>query len=472
MEGRMAAMTKRTMCLSSTIFLITAVLIVVCVPHGMVQTSAAQDAARPVIDLPPPVHSVRANHSAMAMIEVSQPEFPAQITVMNHGDKDWLESAQVKSRTQAEIVSAKLGWAYVLTGGPEFHAGEVFTPVGGVGGGGTFQVPAQSVAPRADAKGFLAFVEEVTFADGTVVDADHAKVTAFYATWSAGANASKVASAPTAAPVQQNIAGGTAGTAAARTPNLKPITFDVISFRKAEQQGRGREFPADGDFIAYHGSTVHNLLLFAYGGIKSGNGYFLISGEPEWVKTDYYEFQAKVAPEDVAVWKAMTLTDKRYMVQAALEDVLKLKVHDDSEEHPVYNLVVAKGGPKLMDYEPGDTVTPSYPGAQARTGKVLSWFDPFNLVCQDTTMAELVNSLSGPDRAGRVVIDKTGLTGVYDFTVPIPYRPLPEQFRQIAEDSGVPTMFEGLKQIGLQLASAKGPINGIVVDHIERPPEN
>ena len=160
------------------------------------------------------------------------------------------------------------------------------------------------------------------------------------------------------------------------------------------------------------------------------------------------------------------------MVQAALEDVLKVKVHDDTEEHPVYNLVVAKGGQKLMEYEPGDTLTPPYSNAQAMTGKVLRWFDPFNLVCQDITMAELVNSLSGPDRAGRVVIDKTGLTGAYDFTVPIPYRPLPEQFRQIAEDSGVPTMFEGLKQLGLQLVQAKGPINGIVVDHIERPPDN
>jgi uncharacterized protein (TIGR03435 family) len=436
----------------------------------MVQTGAAQEASQPTIVLPPPVHSVRANHSGPAMIDVSQPEFPAEITIMNRGDKDWLADTQVKSRTQAEIVSAKLGWAYVLASGLEFHAGDVYTPSGGVAAGGSFQVPAQSVAPRADAKGLLAFVEEVTFADGTVVDADHAKVTAFYKTWSTGANAGKVASTPAVAAAQQNIAGGTAGTGPARTPNLKPIAFDVISFRKSERPGPGREFPADGDFIAYHGSTVDSLLQFAYGGIKKG--FFLISGEPDWVKTEYYEFQAKVAPEDVAEWKAMTLTDKRYMVRAALEDALKVKVHEDTAEHPVYNLVVAKGGPKLMDYEPGDTVTPSYSGAQAMTGKVLRWFDPFNLVCQDTTMAELVNSMSGPDRAGRVVIDKTGLTGAYDFTVPIPYRPLPEQFRQIAEDSGVPTMFEGLKQLGLQLVQAKGPIDGIVVDHIERPPDN
>ena len=431
--------------------------------------AAAQEASQPTIVVPPPVHSVRANHSAMPMIEVQQPDFPAQITLANHGDKDWLESAQVKNMKPAGIVSVKLGWAYALAGGLEFHAGDVFTAVGGVGG--LFTVPHQSAAPRADAKGFLSFVEEVTLADGTVVDADHAKVTAFYTTWSAGANAGNVASTAAAAPAQKNVAGGAAIKVYARTPGLKPITFDVVLFRKSLQQGSGREMPVNGDFIAYHGSTIDDLLHFAYGGLNN-QGYMLISGEPDWVKTEYYEFQAKVAPEDVPEWKAMTVTDKRYMVQAALEDALKLKVHEDTEEHPVYNLVVAKGGPKLMEYEPGDTVTPSYPGAQAKTGKVLQWFDPFNLVCQDTTIAELVNSLSGPDRAGRMVIDKTGLTGAYDFTVPIPYRPLPEQFREMAEDSGVPSMFEGLKQLGLQLVQAKGPINGIVVDHIERPPEN
>jgi uncharacterized protein (TIGR03435 family) len=464
----MAGMTKRAARLASTIFLIAAWM-TVCVPIGMVPTSAAQEAARPTIDLPPPVHSVRANHSAMSMIEVSQPDFPAEITIANHGDKDWLEFTQVTSRTRSEIVSAKLGWAYVLPSGLEFHVGETVTPPGGVGAAGSFQMPPQSVAPRADAKGFLSFVEEVTFADGTVTGTDHAKVTAFYTACCTGANAGKVIVAPEAPRGQQNTTGGSLVGAMAATPELKPITFDVISFRKAQQRGQGRELPADGDFIAYHGSTIDSLLQFAYAGIKK-KGFFLISGEPDWVKTEYYEFQAKVAPEDVAEWKAMTLTDKRYMVQAALEVVLKLKVHDDTADHPVYNLVVAKSGPKLMDYEPGDTVTP--PGGHAQTGKVLSWYDPFNLVCQDTTMAELVNSLSGPDRAGRVVIDKTGLTGAYDFTVPIPYRPLPEQFRQIAEDSGVPTMFEGLKQLGLQLVQAKGPIDGIVVDHIERPPDN
>jgi uncharacterized protein (TIGR03435 family) len=435
--------------------------------------SRAQDGGAPPppphFDLPPAVHSVRAAHTGPSLIMAQQPEFPAEIVLSNHDDKDWLEYTKVTSRTHSEIVTAQMGWAYVLPGGLEFHTGEVFTPAGGVATGASFDVPPQNVNPRRDAKDFIAFVEQTTFVDGTVSNADHAEIAALYTMCCTGANAGKVLMPPEPAIPDRRIPGGpSAGGAGGITAGLRPITFDIVSFRKSEYQGRGREMPADGDFIAYHGSTIDSLLLFAYGGTKKG--FFLISGEPEWAKNDYYEFVAKVGPEDVAVFKKITLTDKRMMVRAALEQALKLKVHEDTDEHPVYNLVLAKGGSKLMDYQPGDTVKGR--GGQMLSGKVLIWFDPFNLTCQDTTMAELVNSLSGTDRAGKVVIDKTGLTGAYDFVVPIPYRPLPEQFRQMAEDSGVPSFLSGLKQLGLQLESGKGQIQGVVIDHIEKPETN
>jgi uncharacterized protein (TIGR03435 family) len=430
----------------------------------------AQDApeSRPTLTLPPVVKSVHANRSGPGMIVAQQPSFPAEIVLSNHADKDWLAYTQVTSRTHAEIVSAKLGWAYVLPGGVEFHAGEVFTPTGGVSAGSSFTVPSQGAAPRPDAKDFIAFVEQTTFADGVVSNASHDEISDFYNKCCTGPNAGKIVMPKEVALKDRlNIPGGPAANGLANTPNLRPIKFDIVSFRATERPGRGREMPADGDFIAYHGSTIESLLLFAYSMKKD---YFVINGEPDWAKNDTYEFTAKVAPEDIAVFKAMTLTDKRLMVRAALTEALKLKVHDDTEMHPVFNLVVAKSGPKLTEYQPGDTVTP--PSRPAMSGKVLAWFDPFNLTCQDTTMAELVNSLSGPNRAGRVVIDKTGLTGAYDFNVPIPYRPLPEQFRQMAEDSGVPSFLEGIKQLGLALVPDKGPIDGIVIDHIEKPETN
>jgi uncharacterized protein (TIGR03435 family) len=241
----------------------------------------------------------------------------------------------------------------------------------------------------------------------------------------------------------------------------------VVSFRRTQQPGSGKvDMPAQGDFIAYHGQPVRSLLLFAY----EHKGYFNVSNTPSWVDSEFYEFQAKVAPEDVAAWRKLTLTQKRVMMRGLLAEQLKLQVHEDKEEHPVYDLVVAKNGPKLTPYQPGDTV--KMPWGETRSGRVLQWVDPFHLVCQNETMADLANSLSGEKRAGRIVIDKTGLAGTYNFAVPIAFAPLPEQLRQVGDDNGVPTVFDGLKQLGLQLQSAKAPIDGIVVDHIEKPVEN
>jgi uncharacterized protein (TIGR03435 family) len=425
--------------------------------------------APPQFVLPPMIRSVRAAHRGTGMIDVQQDHFPAEITLSNHGDKDWAEMAQVTSRTLTEIKSVHVGWAYVLPAGLDFHQSELITPPSGIMPAASYQTMAMEIAPRADAKDLLIFVEQTTLKDGTVSNADHSKIAAFYTSCCSGANKGKIPPEPMSR-VQQDVPGGTLPEHfKGVTANLKPITFDVISFRKAEGPGRGREFPVDGDFISYHGSTIDQLLIFAYGGKK---GFFNVVGEPEWARNEFYEFTAKVAPEDIAQWKKMTLPDKRLMVGAALEDVLKLKIHDDTSEHPVYDLVVAKGGSKLIDYQPGDTITS--PNGQVLTGKVMTRFDPFYLVCQDETMADLVNTMSGPDRVGRVVIDKTGLTGNYDFSLPYlqGQGQLSDQIQRMIDEAGLPSVFEGLKQLGLQLVPSKGAINGIMVDHIERPPDN
>jgi len=427
---------------------------------------------------PPPVHSVRAARRVAGVIEVEQPNFPAEITRTNGNDSDWLQMARVNSRTAMEIVSVHVGSAYALPAGLEFHQSEAITPTGGaILQGGWYETGDQQVAPRADALVLVTFVEEVTLKNGMVLNADHAKISAFYKDCCTGPNAGKQPQAPQGR-VQPDMPGGALTANWQPTPGLEPIKFDVVSFRRAKldttlppSATRRRALPPDGDFISYHSSTIDSLLMFAYQGWSAGS--FTIWGEPDWVKNDLYDFTAKVAPEDVVAWKNMMLIDKRVMVRVALEEALKLKVHADTSEHPVYDLVVAKGGPKLMDYHAGDTVTPPFPGAKPITGHVLTGYDRVNMVCQDITMADLVLVLSEPDDGvGRTVIDKTGLTGTYDFTLPIPYARAPEQIQQATEDLGVPSVFEGLKQLGLQLVPAKGPTRGIVVDHIERPPEN
>ena len=424
----------------------------------------AQDASVPHIEIPPPVQSVRAAHPVMGMIQAQQDGFPAEIRTITQGATTWIEQVTLISRTRAEIVSARVGWAYAMPAGLEFHQSDVLKLQPGLLAGGTsFPLQGLNVPPRADARDLVVFVSQVTFPDDSVYNYDQAKVAAFYTGCCTGANAGRVPPVPQGR-LQKGMPGGEIDTGMIVTTELKPIAFDVVSFRRTDKPGAGREFPLDGDFIAYHGSPIESLILFAHIGPK---GYTSIAsaGEPDWVRTDFYDFTAKVAPEDVSEWKKMTLTDKRAMVGYLLADVLKLKVHPQAEPQPVYDLVVAKGGPKLMDYHAGDTLP--LPGRAPMTGYALGWFmNPFYLIGQDATMADLVNDISGPQRAGRVVIDKTGLTGTYNFifNASICSPPCgPEQGASISS---------ALQELGLKLQPAIGPVQNIVIDHAERPTEN
>jgi uncharacterized protein (TIGR03435 family) len=404
------------------------------------------------------------------MIQAQQDGFPAEIRTITQGATNWIEQVTLISRTRAEIVSARVGWAYAMPAGLEFHQSDVLKVQPGLLAGGTSN-PLQGldVPARADAKDLVVFVAQVTFPDNSVYNYDQAKVAAFYKDCCTGANAGRVPPVPQGR-VQPGMPGGEIATGMIVTTELKPITFDVVSFRRTEKRGSGREFPLDGDFISYRGSPIEGLILFAHIGPKVYTS-IASAGEPEWVRTELYDFTAKVAAEDVDEWKKMTLTNKRAMVGNLLADVLKLKVHQQTDPQPVYDLVVAKGGPKLMDYHAGDTVT--VPGRKPIDGYVMARLNSqFYLNGQDATMADLVNNLSLPDRAGRVVIDKTGLTGTYDFVLAAPPLSLLPVLQQAVDDAGVPTLQEGLKQLGLELVPSKGPVEQIVIDHIERPDTN
>jgi len=259
-------------------------------------------------------------------------------------------------------------------------------------------------------------------------------------------------------------------TAAMPAPDAKPITFDIVSFKpyKPDSISSNKvDLPLDGDFIAYHGQPLQRILYFAY----LSPGYFQMSGEPAWVDNDLWDFQAKVAPEDIATWQKMDLSAKRLMVRALLADVLKMKVHDDLSMHPVYDLVVAKGGPKLKEYKPGDILTT--PDGKVIQGPVLTWFGPSEMVCQATSMKALVDTMS--IRVGRPVIDKTGLTGLYNFTLALNYarQGLGVQGAPAYVDPDAESIFNSIQALGLKLVSSKAVFaGGIVIDHIERPSEN
>jgi hypothetical protein len=111
------------------------------------------------------------------------------------------------------------------------------------------------------------------------------------------------------------------------------IHFDVVSFKRCAGRGSSEvDLPTDGDYVAYHCQPVFRIIDFAYAGATAFN--FNLSGYPSWVETDLYDFEAKVAEEDIATWQEMGLNARRVAVRGILTEELKLKIHVDTTPKP------------------------------------------------------------------------------------------------------------------------------------------
>jgi uncharacterized protein (TIGR03435 family) len=129
------------------------------------------------------------------------------------------------------------------------------------------------------------------------------------------------------------------------------------------------------------------------------------------------------------------------MVRAMLADVLGLKVHVETQSRPVYDLVVAAGGPNLTE-SMSDPDTPPIPGD-------VIWINRREAVYTKTTMRGLATGLSA--RLDRDVVDKTGLTGTYDFHVkPLPF-PHYDRSSSTAKTKELKAIVDGVKSLGLRL---------------------
>jgi uncharacterized protein (TIGR03435 family) len=149
------------------------------------------------------------------------------------------------------------------------------------------------------------------------------------------------------------------------------------------------------------------------------------------------------------------------MLRTALEDRFKLLFHRETKQVPVYKLMIAKNGPRLKS---SDRDTP--PSMRGGGGE---------LVARHATIANLVSQLKRS--LGQHVIDETGLSGVYDFTLVFApdenQQPVPGLPRVAPVDPNGPSLFTALQeQLGLKLESSNGSVDVIVIDHVEKPSEN
>ena len=259
---------------------------------------------------------------------------------------------------------------------------------------------------------------------------------------------------------------GVAPLATKPDPSIVIPQFDVISVRPNKDSNQTRmQFTPDG--LRGIAVTVRFLLYEGYGGINHEQ----VIGEPAWSNTAGFDIDAKVAPADVPTLSKMTFEQRRTMFQSVLAERFKLAVHHETRELPLYVLSVAKGGPKFKESAPDDpAATARRRGMTINNGK---------LTANDAQLSMLVTMLSRS--TGRTVVDKTGLAGNYDFTLewapdeggPSSPGAATGAATGSAPDQSAPSIFTAVQeQLGLKLESSKGPLDVIVVDHIERPTED
>lgn len=265
------------------------------------------------------------------------------------------------------------------------------------------------------------------------------------------------------------------------SPAPAALTFDVVSVKpnKSGDQRTMIQMPPGGRYTATN-IPLRLLLRQAYEVQE-----FQIVGGPNWLASDRFDIVAK-APDGMTGPEQM-----RLMLRALLADRFKLVARTETREMPIYSLVVArpdgKPGPKLsaakVDCEArvnaarrggGPPVFPE-PGQPMECGFMMA---PGNMNVGGMPMQELAKALS--PFVGRIVVDKTGLNGRYDFQMT--YAPEGRGFGPgpgpgVAEptpvDPNSPSLFTALQeQLGLKLESDRGPVDVVVIDRVEQPTED
>lgn len=183
--------------------------------------------------------------------------------------------------------------------------------------------------------------------------------------------------------------------------------------------------------------TVINLIAQAYN-FPSATALQRISGLPGWAGTQRFDIEAKAANSGA------TEAELKLMLRQLLAERFKVKLHEAERQVDGYDLVVSKRGPKLTKL-----------GDEKRVPDV-------TLALRATTTDSLASSLA--TRLQRPVVNKTSITGNYDFRI---------SMESISQETGGASLFTVLEeQYGLKLESQKVPIKVLIIDSIEQPNPN
>ena len=257
-----------------------------------------------------------------------------------------------------------------------------------------------------------------------------------------------------------------------------PLAFEVASIKpSAGDDHRIAIQMQPGGGLRASGATLKMLLTIAYE-VRE----FQISGGPGWISSDRFDIMAKserasdAAPPDPRSLTAEQMKTNQQQMRERLRNLIaerfQLTFHRETKDQPIYALVVGKNGSKLKESEVKD----GGPRGRMRMGRG-------QLSGEAVQLQMLTQALS--NQLGRPVIDRTGLTGSFDFN--LEWTPDPGQsggpFGGGAPPPGIdappppdpngPSVFTAVQeQLGLRLESQRGPVEMLVIDRVEKPSEN
>jgi uncharacterized protein (TIGR03435 family) len=264
-------------------------------------------------------------------------------------------------------------------------------------------------------------------------------------------------------------------------------SFEVASIRRNTSGEEERFFQRQpGGRFNVRNMPLRALITFAYD--LQG---FQLQGGPDWITADRFDIVAKAEGDPEPVSLGSPGGDPlRLMLRSLLAERFNLVMHEETRELPIFELVVARRdgtlGPQLRPASvdcneeaaarraaeragapPRAGVAPNGPGTCGLT------MNPVRIAFGGMPLSALTGGLAG--MVGRVVVDRTGLTGNWEFELkfaPDPAR-LPPGIDLPPIDDTLPSLFTALEeQLGLKLEPSRGPVEVMVIDSVEQPEEN
>jgi uncharacterized protein (TIGR03435 family) len=224
-------------------------------------------------------------------------------------------------------------------------------------------------------------------------------------------------------------------------------SFEVATIKLSDPADQKHRFEIHGHRIILENQTVQTMIEMSYE-VHAKQ----IVNAPSWVESQRFDVEG--LPD---VQGQPNVLQFQEMVRKLLEERFGLKFHTEKREMPRYVLTVAKGGPKLEPAKSPPDALPNERGTGDSTSRTLEM--------ENVSVGDLAHNLQGA--LDRPVVDETGLSGKYDFTL--------KWLRQDAPvaadaDNNLSPLFTALQeQLGLKVEPSKGEVEMMVIDHLTQP---